>query len=144
PKIRLMAKKELFKNRFFGAVLRAFGAFPVSRGESDAAAVSNAMKMVADGELVGIFPEGTRIKGDALGKFQPGVAMMAMRSKAAIIPVYIDRKLKLFRRTHVTIGTPIDLSARVDKTSKIHDRIKQGTEILESEMQYLQERTANK
>ncbi len=63
PKIRLMAKKELFKNRFFGAVLRAFGAFPVSRGESDAAAVSNAMKMVADGELVGIFPEGTRIKG---------------------------------------------------------------------------------
>ena len=44
PKIRLMAKKELFKNRFFGAVLRAFGAFPVSRGESDAAAVSNAMK----------------------------------------------------------------------------------------------------
>ena len=144
PKIRLMAKKELFKNRFFGAVLRAFGAFPVSRGESDAAAVSNAMKMVADGELVGIFPEGTRIIGDALGKFQPGVAMMAMRSKAAIIPVYIDRKLKLFRRTHVTIGTPIDLSARVDKTSKIHDRIKQGTEILESEMQYLQERTANK
>ena len=116
----------------------------MSRGESDAAAVSNAMKMVADGELVGIFPEGTRIKGDALGKFQPGVAMMAMRSKAAIIPVYIDRKLKLFRRTHVTIGTPIDLSARVDKTSKIHDRIKQGTEILESEMQYLQERTANK
>lgn len=144
PKIRLMAKEELFHNKFFGALLRSFGAFPVSRGKSDVTAVSNAMKMVAGGELVGIFPEGTRIKGDALGKFQPGVAMMALRSKAAIIPVYIDRKLKLFRKTNVTIGTPIDICARVDKTASLRERIRQGTEILESEMQYLQERTAKK
>lgn len=140
PKIRLMAKKELFDNKMLSWLITKLGAFPVSRGTSDVGAVSNAINMITQGELVGIFPEGTRIKEDKLGRFQPGVAMIAMRAKASVIPVYINRKLKLFHKTIVIIGTPVDLSSRVDKTQSMHNRIVQGTDILQNEMQYLRER----
>ena len=60
--VHYMAKAELFKNPVFGWVLRKMGAFPVKRGTVDRMAIKQAVRELKNGHVLGIFPEGTRIK----------------------------------------------------------------------------------
>ena len=76
--IHYMAKEELFKNPFFGWLIRQFGTFPVKRGSVDRAAVRQAIKEIKEGNPLGIFPEGTRIKREGLGRFHTGMASLAL------------------------------------------------------------------
>lgn len=87
--LRFMAKKELFKFPL-GPLILSLGAFPVSRGEGDSAAVRRTLAELADGQAVLVFPEGTRGDGEYLGKIQLGLAMLAKKSGAYIIPVGIN------------------------------------------------------
>ena len=50
-----MAKIELFKNKFFGALIRALGAFPVERGAGDGKAIKTGEDLIRDGEIMTIF-----------------------------------------------------------------------------------------
>ncbi len=110
-----MAKKELFKG-FLGWFLPSVGGFPVSRGDGDTAAIRLAMSLLEQGDALLMFPEGTRGDGVHLGEIQPGVAMLAKRSGAAIVPVGIDgtqrmlpKSAKFPKRARCTmvIGDPI-------------------------------------
>ncbi|MBA4291990.1 1-acyl-sn-glycerol-3-phosphate acyltransferase [bacterium] len=87
--LRFMAKKELF---FFPLkyFIRSVGAFPVSRGEGDTAAVRLTLEQLKLGNGVLIFPEGTRGDGKTLGSIQLGLAMIAKKSGALIVPVGIN------------------------------------------------------
>ena len=58
--IRYMAKKELFKIPILSSLLRSLGAFPIDRGGSDVGAIKLAVKQVAEGKCVGVFPQGHR------------------------------------------------------------------------------------
>jgi glycerol-3-phosphate dehydrogenase (NAD(P)+) len=84
-----VAKRELFDNRLIGWFLNCLGAFPVRRGESDEEAVATAMAVLARGDAVVIFPEGTRIRKDGLGTPKRGVARMALESGAPVVPVAV-------------------------------------------------------
>ncbi|MDD2361773.1 MAG: lysophospholipid acyltransferase family protein [Oscillospiraceae bacterium] len=106
-----MAKAELFANKlaiwFFQ---KQFGAFPVRRGQGDAASLETAERIVCEGKLMGIFPEGTRSKDGKLGRVKSGAALIASRTGASILPVAIkttNQKVALFRKTHIIIGKPI-------------------------------------
>lgn len=92
--LRFMAKKELF---FFPLkyFIRSVGAFPVSRGEGDTAAVRLTLEQLGLGNGVLIFPEGTRGDGKTLGSIQLGLAMIAKKSGAQIVPVGINGTQKL-------------------------------------------------
>lgn len=57
-----MAKKELFNNKLFGAFLKKLGAFPVAREEVDIKAIKTSLRHIKNGQVLGIFPEGTRVK----------------------------------------------------------------------------------
>lgn len=84
-----MAKKEAFQYhgaRFFAELS---GAFPVDRGHVDRNALRMAEQHLADGALVGIFPEGTRTTTGGIKDIYPGVAMIAARAKVPIIPTAI-------------------------------------------------------
>jgi 1-acyl-sn-glycerol-3-phosphate acyltransferase len=83
-----MAKKELF---FFplGPLIRSVGSFPVSRGEGDSAAIRRTLDELSQGNSVLMFPEGTRGDTDHLGAIQMGLAMIAKKSGAQIVPVGI-------------------------------------------------------
>lgn len=109
--IHYMAKAELFENKLAGAFFRAVGAFPVVRGSNAAAgAVRTASAILEEEKIVGIFPEGTRSKDGELGKFKPGVVMLAFQHQAPIVPVAIccrSVKPKMFRRVLVVCGDPI-------------------------------------
>lgn len=107
-----MAKKELFSYPVFGTVLRWLGAFPVNRGEPDRAALKRAFNLLKDGEVLGIFPEGTRSKtGEMLTPYS-GAAYLALRAGVPVCPVALIGTNKifyrgLFRKFKVRIGAPI-------------------------------------
>ena len=111
--LRFMAKKELFKFKPFGAFLRALGAFPVNRGGADVGAIKRAMSLVKEGELVNIFPQGTRRKKQDPSKTEvkSGVGMIAYHTKCRVIPVFIKTKnnhLHFFGKTEIIIGKPLE------------------------------------
>ena len=84
----IMAKAELFHG-IMGWGVQRMGSFPVKRGGADRAALKRARQLLASGEALLVFPEGTRSPDGKLGPPEPGVAMLAHGAKAPIVPVYI-------------------------------------------------------
>ncbi|MGB9867089.1 MAG: lysophospholipid acyltransferase family protein [Bacillota bacterium] len=87
--VHFMAKRELFQIPVFAQVLRALGAFPVNRGKADRSAIRTALAMLAEGKVLGIFPEGTRSSTGELGEFFDGTALLAFKSGAPVVPAAI-------------------------------------------------------
>jgi 1-acyl-sn-glycerol-3-phosphate acyltransferase len=86
--LHFMAKEELFRFGPVGRVLRTYQAFPVGRGKGDLLAIKQAVSLLQQGELVLIFPEGTRGDGRRLGPAKPGIGLVAARSRAPVVPVF--------------------------------------------------------
>jgi 1-acyl-sn-glycerol-3-phosphate acyltransferase len=84
-----VAKRELFGNRLQAWILNALGAFPVDRGKADGEMIDTAKAILARGDALLIFPEGTRIRPGALGTPKRGVGRIALESGAPVIPVAV-------------------------------------------------------
>lgn len=84
-----MAKAELFRVSLIGRFLSALRAFPVQRGAADRAALKRTLDLLARGEAVTLFPEGTRSQTGELGEPELGVGMLALRSGAPVVPMAI-------------------------------------------------------
>jgi 1-acyl-sn-glycerol-3-phosphate acyltransferase len=84
-----VAKKELFANRLQAWFLNALGAFPVDRGASDAESIATAKAILARGDIVLIFPEGTRTRPGALGRPKRGVGRLALETGVPVVPVAV-------------------------------------------------------
>lgn len=108
-KLRFMAKEELFKNPVFGALIRALGAFPVHRGRGDIGAIKSSLKILSEGEVMLMFPEGHRIKDGRKVKAKPGVALIAQRAQVPVVPVCISGEYKWMHKITVTYGKPVSL-----------------------------------
>jgi 1-acyl-sn-glycerol-3-phosphate acyltransferase len=87
--IYYMAKIEAHRAPGLGTLIRAFGCFPVRRGESDRDAVRTMRQVVRDGLALGLFVEGTRQRSGVPGPVQPGAAMVALQEGVPIAPVAI-------------------------------------------------------
>ena len=102
-----MAKAELFKFPIMDIALRDLGAFPVYRGEKDGWAMRHAHRVLENGQLLGMFPEGTRNKGRGLGLAKTGTARLAIEMKSPIVPMVVvgtDGFFKRFpHRANVTV-----------------------------------------
>jgi 1-acyl-sn-glycerol-3-phosphate acyltransferase len=117
--VRYMAKAELH-NRWLGPLMRRVGTFPVRRGEVDTDAFRTALALVQDGEIVAMFPEGTRAKKGLRKKFaprpHPGTARIALTAGVPLVPAAIagTEHLLRFRRLTVAFGPPIRLDDLAD------------------------------
>ncbi|MBQ8382723.1 MAG: 1-acyl-sn-glycerol-3-phosphate acyltransferase [Clostridia bacterium] len=112
--VRYFAKAELFKVPVLKQVIKALGAFPVDRkvATNAAASIKNTLQILENGEMIGLYPQGTRYPGvdPRTTPVKGGIGMIAYHSKATILPVCIytkSWKIKLLRRTYVTVGKPI-------------------------------------
>lgn len=100
----IMGKAELFRNPVLGWIMTQCGVIPVERGKSDVKAIKECMRILKDGGSLLMFPEGTRVKGDADHEAKTGAAMLALRTSVPIVPVYVPPRLGWFRRTTITFG----------------------------------------
>lgn len=115
------AKKELFENKIVASFLKNAYGIPVSRKKSDMQAMRTALKVLKQGNILGIFPEGTRHKEGVMKDVESGTSLIALRSKVPVIPIYIKGKISAFKMNHVYVGEPIDyndiLAKGVNKTT---------------------------
>jgi 1-acyl-sn-glycerol-3-phosphate acyltransferase len=113
--LRFMAKSELF-NPLLAPILRAGGAFKVRRGEGDIEAVRTAVELVKEGEIVVMFPEGTRrqkgLRKKHVARAHTGAARIALGAGAPLVPAAIKGTDRLSRLEplRVVFGEPLDLS----------------------------------
>ena len=107
-----MAKVELFKNPVMGWIYRHLGAFPVTRGAGDGKAINEAEKIVAEGNLLGIFIEGTRSKTGEFLRPRSGASIVASQMNVPVIPVCITpkkKKIRAFQKVCVSVGKPLSV-----------------------------------
>jgi 1-acyl-sn-glycerol-3-phosphate acyltransferase len=105
--VHFMAKEELFKLPILGPLLPKVNAFPVKRGMSDREALRSALKVLKSGEVMGLFPEGTRSTDGVLKKGLSGAGFFALRGDADVVPCAIIGPYKTFRKVKVVYGEPI-------------------------------------
>ena len=129
--IVFLGKKELGKGKLVTNILTRMHCILVDRHNTDMNAMRSCMKAVKMKKILLIFPEGTRHHEGQMEQIESGTAMIALRSKAPIIPIYFDRKLSLFRRTNLIVGDPIpteDLQAEginTETCEKMNDRLRE-------------------
>lgn len=105
-RINFMAKAELFAIPLLGQAIRAVGTFPVKRNHSDRTAIRTALKLLKEGHIVGVFPEGTRSSSGELLPPHQGASMLALRAGVPLLPVALHGTKGVFGKITVNIGAP--------------------------------------
>lgn len=117
-RVRFMGKAPLFRIPVVGAAFRALGSFPVERDGNDRKPLRDSLAILAEGEPLVVYPEGTRQNGPDVQPLQPGAAYLAVKAQVPVVPVGIAGAEQIFRsrsgplpgmgRVVVVIGEPID------------------------------------
>jgi 1-acyl-sn-glycerol-3-phosphate acyltransferase len=143
-KMFFIAKDSLWKFSLLGRFLLAMGAFPVHRESADRAALNHAESVLAAGEVLVLFPEGTRQEGPIVGDILEGAAFLAARTGATIVPVGIGGSAKampvgkrLPRRSKVTlfVGEPLPAPQRNEKGRVARSVVHETTVALRAALQ---------
>lgn len=115
--VHFMARQSLFKVKILAVFMRLAGTFPVRRQGADVAAMKRAIRRLKQGQIVALFPEGTRSPDGCLGKGRIGTAVLAAKAKVKIIPAFIKGTYKAMpkgakfikpSRVSVTFGPVLD------------------------------------
>lgn len=148
-KLHYMAKDSLWNNSILARILPPLGAFPVQRGSADREALRRAELVLQAGEVLILFPEGERRSGPVIEDLHEGVAFLAARTGATVVPVGIGGSASVMpkgskvprpRRIHLEIGTPITAPTRTDSGRIPRSRIHALTESLTVVLQDLYDR----
>ncbi|MBM3924375.1 MAG: 1-acyl-sn-glycerol-3-phosphate acyltransferase [SAR202 cluster bacterium] len=125
--LHALAKDDLFKHRLFGAYLCSMGAHSVNPDGTDKAAIRWALRLLAQDRAILMFPEGTRSQKPGMRPAYVGVAYLALKSQAPIVPVALTGTEgigPIWRLTiplcpiHVRIGQPFTLPIIEGKLGK--------------------------
>jgi 1-acyl-sn-glycerol-3-phosphate acyltransferase len=149
-KLHYMGKDSLWHNRLLALVLPALGAFPVHRGSADRESLRRAQEVLEAGEVLILFPEGTRREGPVVEDLHDGVAFLAARTGATVVPVGIGGSASVMpkgsrvprpRHIHIVVGEPIPPPARTGGGRIGRGRTRQVTEDLTRTLQALYDRS---
>jgi glycerol-3-phosphate dehydrogenase (NAD(P)+) len=125
-----VAKKELFRHRLLGWLLNALGAFPVDRGAGDNDMLETARAILARGDALVIFPEGTRIRPGSLGRPKRGVGRLALESGAPVVPVAVIGTEAIRRgwrirphKVRIRVGRPLRFPTVEDPSPQLAEAV---------------------
>lgn len=127
--VHFMAKAELYKNFIVRKVLLAVGTIPVDRGKVSLETLKESLRVLKNGEILGIFPEGTRVKNGERRKPMEGFVVFALKTKSPILPVHIEGEYKFRSKINIKFGKPIELNeyygkkVKPEEMSKISEKI---------------------
>jgi 1-acyl-sn-glycerol-3-phosphate acyltransferase len=122
--LRILTKVELYRIPVVGAFLRSVGMIRVDRSIADITPVRESMAHLKIGGKVAIFPQGTRVTEDESVAAKTGAVRIADKTRAPILPVYIPRRKRIFRRNTVVIGVPYEVNpAHVRLTPEDTERL---------------------
>lgn len=109
--IKWLAKKELFKNKLLAKILLDYQAIPLDRAQASLETMRKVSQVLQNDEILGIFPQGTRVKRQELSQIKPkaGVAAIALKRKVKIVPFSVPLKMRLFRKNHYYFGPAYSL-----------------------------------
>ena len=125
-----LVKKEAFKGKLFSSFLKNYGAISVDRDNIEMKTVMEGMRVLKNGYPLTIYPEGTRNKkNEDIQPIKGGAVLFALKTNAPVVPIITAHKQRIFRKTHLIIGKPVNLDEYYGKkaTSEDFDKI---TEIL--------------
>jgi 1-acyl-sn-glycerol-3-phosphate acyltransferase len=145
-KLYYMAKDDLWHNERFGRFLDSVGAFPVDRTGADRQAMARSQAVLERGDVLVLFPEGTRRAGPVIEQLHEGAAFLAIRTGAPIVPIGIGgtaeampKGSKFVRpvKVHVVVGRPIAPPERSERGRVPRHQVHELTEQLRAELQDL-------
>ncbi len=118
-----LAKIETWDNPLMGWLFTLYEAIPIRRGEVDLEAIHRCLEALSEGEILAVAPEGTRSYDGKLLPGQQGIVLLALHSKAPILPVVhwggeaFSKNFKRLKRTtvHIRVGAPFTLETRGEK-----------------------------
>ena len=148
-KLHYMAKDSLWKNGTLAKILPSVGAFPVHRESADRESLRRAQQVLEAGEVLILFPEGERRSGPVVEDLHEGVAFLAARTGATVVPVGIGGSASVMpkgariprpRHIHLIVGRPIAAPARTGGGRISRGRTHQLTEALTASIQDLYDR----
>ncbi len=122
--MHFMARRSLFRNPAFRFLITACNAFPIERDAADLKGVKEAISRLKGGNLLLVFPEGTRTRDGGVGRMKGGVGVLAGRAGVPIVPVLIDgahetwpkgRALPGMGRVRIVFGPPLRPAAGSDE-----------------------------
>lgn len=105
----LVGKRELSAGGVLNKIMKNLHVVLVNRHSTDMEAMRACMKVVREGHILAIFPEGTRHHQGLMEELESGTAMIALRAGVPMIPMLIPTKMKLFRRNDCYVGQPIPM-----------------------------------
>lgn len=107
--VRYIAKKELFQSKIGNYLFHSIGAFPLDRqSKMDMKAFKQGVRILKNGEILGIFAEGTRVKEGEVATPKAGVSMFAVKGDAIVVPVAISGTYKFRSTMTVQYGEPME------------------------------------
>ena len=139
--IHFMARSNVFGVPGLGKLITAYNAYPVNRGAPDLGALRKTISLLKNGNVVLMFPEGTRSVDGSLGKAHDGASFIAHRANVRTIPVYhngagkmLPRGSKRPRRAKLTVtfGEPIDFSEIVESDVKREMYQQMGVQMMDA------------
>lgn len=139
-----LAKKELFSTKFKNFLFTSIGGIKVDREANDVGAIREALKVLKNKKKLVVFPEGRRVnnENDEMGDFKNGVSMFAIKAKVPIVPMYITKKPKAFRRNRVYIGKPFTLEEYYGK-KLTNEELNEAGQKVNDKLQELREYSIN-
>ncbi|HYA68814.1 MAG TPA: lysophospholipid acyltransferase family protein [Acidimicrobiales bacterium] len=148
-KIFYMAKDDLWRNGALGAFLDAMGAFPVNRDGPDRLALDRAQAVLEHGDVLILFPEGTRREGPVVADLHEGAAFLAARTGAPVVPIGIGGSARIMpkgakvprpTKVHIDVGDVLEAPARSEKGRVPRSQVHAFTLQLGAEIQRLYDR----
>ena len=142
--VTFLGKKELVAVPFLKWLLNALHMIPIDRHNRDMEAMRACSRALKDSAVLGIFPEGTRHHQGVMEETEDGMALIALRARVPVLPVYIEKKYRMFHVNRVCIGEPLDIQDLCEEgvnretCALLMDRLKASYRAMQAEIQSVQ------